>query len=132
MEPMVPPAVFRTLSTPDELDRALERSSQLPVVIFKHSPTCGVSAQAFESISEWLSDASPGAEFFVLPVQAGRALSTTLAQRFGIRHESPQALVIEDGQVVWHGSHFRATAGPIAAALDQRAAATSARGSACR
>lgn len=118
------PTPFRTLSTTDELDRALERSSQQPIVIFKHSPTCGISAQAFESISEWLARSSPAADFFVLTVQASRALSAALAQKFGIRHESPQALLIDHGAVVWHGSHFRATAGSIAAALDKLAPAT--------
>lgn len=118
------PTALRTLTTTAELDEALERSSHVPVVIFKHSPTCGISAQAFESITEWLSGASPGAEFFVLPVQASRALSTELAQKFKIRHESPQALLIDRGQVAWHGSHYRATASSIAAALDKLALAT--------
>ena len=118
------PTVFRTLTTPADLDEALERSSQRPIVIFKHSPTCGISAQAYESISEWLSVTSPGAEFFLLPVQASRALSIALAQKFNIRHESPQALVIDRGEVVWHGSHFRATANSIAAALDKLPLAT--------
>lgn len=126
------PTSLRTLHTAAELDAALARSSEVPVVIFKHSPTCGVSAQAFESISEWLDAESPGAEFYVVPVQASRPLSTALAQKFGIRHESPQVLLIADGQVVWHGSHFRATASSIAAALDKLAAATSARESASR
>ncbi|MGE0863241.1 MAG: bacillithiol system redox-active protein YtxJ [Vicinamibacterales bacterium] len=118
------PTAIHTLSTNDELDRALARSSQLPIVIFNHSPTCGISAQAFESIREWLATAPPAAEFFVVPVQASRALSTAVAKMFGIRHESPQALVIDDGRVVWHGSHFRATATSIAAALEKLAAAT--------
>lgn len=111
------PTPMQTLSTTDELDTALARSSQHPVVIFKHSPTCGISAQAFESISEWLADASPAAEFFVVPVRSSRELSTAIAKKFGIRHESPQALVIDDGRVVWHGSHFRATADAVRAAL---------------
>ncbi len=126
------PTPFRTLSTTAELESALALSSVLPVVIFKHSPACGISAQAFESISEWLAAKSPAADIFVLPVQSSRALSTALAEKFGIRHESPQALVIDHGQVVWHGSHHRATAGSIAAALDQLAAATLARESASR
>jgi len=108
---------FQTLSTPAELDRALERSAQQPIVIFKHSPTCGISAQAHESISDWVAASSPAAEFFVVPVQASRALSMELAKRFGIRHESPQAMLIDHGAVVWHGSHFRATAESIRAAL---------------
>ena len=117
------PSPFRTLSTTAELESALERSSVIPVVIFKHSQTCGISAQAFESISEWWMAKSPVADIFVLPVQDSRALSTAVAQRFGIRHESPQAIVIDQGEVVWHGSHYRATAGAIAAALDALAAA---------
>lgn len=126
------PTPFQTLSTAEELEGALARSAEGPIVIFKHSPTCGISAQAFESISEWLADTVPGADFFVLPVRTSRELSTALAQRFGIRHESPQALVIDRGEVVWHGSHFRATAGSIAAALDQLSGATEALESASR
>jgi len=113
---------MRTLSTPEELEAALTRSSVVPVVIFKHSPTCGISAQAFESIAEWLSKETPEAEFFVVPVQASRALSLAIAQRFRIRHESPQALVIDHGEVAWHGSHYRATAESIRAALGKLAA----------
>ena len=113
---------LRTLSTTEELEAALTRSSTVPVVIFKHSPTCGISAQAFESIAEWLLKEAPGAEFFVLPVQASRALSLAVAQRFHIRHESPQALLIDHGKVAWHGSHFRATAESIRAALGKLAA----------
>ena len=126
LDPVVMPTPFRTLSTNEEFENALERSTIRPVVIFKHSPTCGISAQAFESISEWLAAKSPVADIFVLPVQASRALSTAVAQRFGIRHESPQAMVIDQGEVVWHGSHDRATAGAIAAALDTLAAAAAA------
>lgn len=121
------PTEFQTLSTEDQLDRALAESARRPLVIFKHSPTCGISAQAFESITEWVGGASaPAADIVVLPVPASRALSTAVAQQFKIRHESPQALLIDHGEVVWHGSHYRATATSIAAALD-KLAATSAR-----
>jgi len=118
----VKPSPLRTLTTTDELESALARSLVLPVVIFKHSPTCGISAQAFESIAEWLSAETPAADFYVVPVGASRALSTAIAQRFQIRHESPQALLIDHGKVAWHGSHFRATAESIRAALGKLAA----------
>lgn len=121
------PSSLRTLSTTEGLELALAQSAQRPAVIFKHSPTCGISAQAFESISGWLDGKIPDADFYVVPVPASRAVATALAQRFGIRHESPQVMVIDGGEVTWHGSHFRATASAIAAALDQLAAATSAR-----
>ena len=118
------PTLFQTLSTPDQLDRALDESARRPLVIFKHSPTCGISAQAFESISEWMTHETRDADFFIVPVQASRGVSTLLAQRFGIRHESPQVMVIDRGEVSWHGSHYRATADSIATALDKLVAAT--------
>jgi bacillithiol system protein YtxJ len=126
------PHLLQVLSTIAELDAAIAQSSTRPAVIFKHSPTCGISAQAFESIAESLEGKGRDADWFLVPVQASRAVSTELAKRFAIRHESPQALVIDRGEVVWHGSHFRATATSIAAALDKLAAATSARESASR
>lgn len=121
------PNHFTILSSIAELEHALEGSAVRPLVIFKHSPTCGTSAQAFESISDWLEGIALEVDFFLVPVQASRTVSTDLAQRFGIRHESPQAIVIADGRVVWHGSHYRATPTAISAALDKLVAATSAR-----
>lgn len=132
LDPIVMPKAFRVLSTIAELDSALAQSSLRPMVIFKHSPTCGISAQAFESIAEFLGNQAEDADWFVVPVHASREVSTALSKKFGIRHESPQAMVIDRGEVVWHGSHFRATATSIAAALDKLAAATSARESASR
>jgi bacillithiol system protein YtxJ len=114
---------FRLLSTIDELEHALAGSAARPIVIFKHSPYCGTSAMAFESVAGFLESQTVDADWFVVPVQASRAVSSALTQRFGVRHESPQALVIKDGRVAWHGSHFRVTATAIAAALDKLAAA---------
>ena len=112
---------LRTISTLDELEVAIAGSSDRPSVIFKHSPTCGLSAMAFESLTEFLNGRETGANWFLLSVRASRALSTAVATRFGIRHESPQALVLSEGKVVWHGSHYRATPTAIVAALEKLA-----------
>jgi bacillithiol system protein YtxJ len=44
-------------------------------------------------------------------------LSNLIAQRFGIRHESPQALLIKDERVVWHASHWAITSESLSNAL---------------
>jgi bacillithiol system protein YtxJ len=76
----------------------------------------------FESLREFLNERVPdGANWFLLSVRASRAVSTEVATRFGIRHESPQALVLSGGKVVWHGSHYRATPTAIVAALEKLA-----------
>ena len=123
---------FRTIATLDELESAISGSSDRPSVIFKHSPTCGLSAMAFESIRESLDQQGTSANWFLLPVRTSRGVSSAVTTRFGIRHESPQALILFEGKVAWHGSHYRAMAASISAALDRLAGATSVPESASR
>jgi bacillithiol system protein YtxJ len=42
-------------------------------------------------------------------------VSDAAARRLGVRHETPQALLLRDEKVVWNASHFSITA----SALDQ-------------
>ncbi len=126
------PEQFQVINTLDELASAVAASSTRPSVIFKHSPTCGLSAQALESITEFLDHEPSGASWFLLPVRTSREVSAAVATQFGIRHESPQALVLFEEKLQWHGSHFRATAGSISTALARLDAAGPLRGRASR
>jgi bacillithiol system protein YtxJ len=104
-----------------ELDDLTRRSHQNPVLIFKHSRTCGTSAMAFDELEE-VTHRSPSLHVVVVDVLTDRALSREIAARFGIRHESPQVLLLSGGDVRWHASHYRVTAaaiGQAVAALDQ-------------
>lgn len=85
-------------------------------MIFKHSVSCGTSLMAQEEIEAFAAD-TPVVDVFVVSVQSARSVSNEIAARFGVRHESPQALIIKDGAVRWHGSHFRVRQDRIAAAL---------------
>ena len=53
----------------------------------------------------------------MVTVQTHRDVSNAVATRLGVRHETPQALLVRDGQVIWTASHFRVTAQAVAAAL---------------
>ena len=53
----------------------------------------------------------------MITVQTHRDLSTAVARRLGVRHETPQALLIRQGRVVWSASHFRVTGGALEAAI---------------
>jgi bacillithiol system protein YtxJ len=89
----------------------VERSIQKPVVIFKHSLTCPISASAFEQMSRYKGDVA------LVEVQRARSLSNEIEQRLGVRHESPQIIVLRNGQVVWNASHFKITADAVADAV---------------
>ena len=107
----------------EELDHLLSQSGTRPLLLFKHSYSCGISAEALDELVDLLE--STGAEskgsdspvYAMVTVQTHRDVSNAVATRLGVRHETPQALLVRDGQVIWAASHFRVTADAVAAAL---------------
>ena len=90
-----------------EIDELVARSRETPVVFFKHSLACPVSLAALREYRSFLADrpADDAGVYTLIEVQNARDVSNELARRTGIRHESPQALLMRDGQVAWHASH---------------------------
>jgi len=107
--------VITPLNTVEELDTAL--ASPNPVLIFKHSSTCGLSAMAAEEVAEWLDTREMAADVYVVDVRRSRPVSQAVAERLKVRHESPQALLVQHGIVRWHRSHAGVTAAAIERAL---------------
>lgn len=108
---------FSPLSSIEQLDAVVERSKTQTVVLFKHSPTCGTSAYAYEEVDAALAETPMPAEFYLINVLRSRDVSREIASRFGIRHESPQMLVIRDGVVKWAKSHHSITPEAVATAV---------------
>ncbi len=93
------------LEKEEQLEEILNRSSTIPQVIFKNSTTCGISGMARRAFESNNSSQVDKVGFYLLHIQYNRELSNEIAYRLGIRHESPQILVIKDGRVVHHDSH---------------------------
>jgi thioredoxin 1 len=91
-------------------------SADEPLVIFKHSVTCGVS-QSVKRRYDAFVQAHPQVPTRLVVVQQERALSDALEDRLRVRHESPQAIVVKRGQVLWHASHGGITADGLARAV---------------
>jgi monothiol bacilliredoxin len=87
------------------------RSKERPVVIFKHSLTCPISSAAYNQMERF------DGEVALIEVQRARELSKEIENRLGVAHESPQVIVMRNGQVVWDASHFTITAQAVAAAV---------------
>jgi len=79
------------------------------LLLLKHSPRCGVSRWALEEVRQLERDGDV-APIAIVDVVADRALSNALADRTGVRHQSPQLLYLERGVVRWHISHGEITA----------------------
>jgi bacillithiol system protein YtxJ len=85
-------------------------------VLYKHSPTCGLSAMALDEVRAF-ADAHPDVPVYLVDVFAQRPLSNAVEESLGIRHESPQAIVFRGGAPVWHGSHRRVARAALATAV---------------
>jgi bacillithiol system protein YtxJ len=107
----------------EELTRLLDASQRRPQLVFKHSFSCGISAEALDEIIAHLDESRRDVDYAMVTVQSHRDLSNAVARELGVRHETPQALLIVDGRVVWTASHFRVTAKAVGEAIS--AAATS-------
>ena len=95
------------------LDAAIAESRQRPVLIFKHSRTCCISCEAFDELHAHLAEGGVEASYNLITVQHHRGVSDAAASRLGVRHETPQAILLKDGVPVWNASHFRITAGEL-------------------
>ena len=108
---------LKTLERLEELDRLLASSGSRPLLLFKHSYTCGISAEALDELVAHLNERPGAVDYAMVTVQTHRALSNEVAKKLGVRHETPQALLIRNGRVLWTASHFRVTADALATTL---------------
>ena len=93
-------AIFTNLESVEALDSLFEQSNTEPVFLFKHSATCGISADIQQQV------AAIDGNIHIVTVQNSRHVSNAIEAKTGIRHASPQAFVIRDGKVVYHATHY--------------------------
>jgi bacillithiol system protein YtxJ len=86
-------------------------SKQKPVIVFKHSNACSISSRAYREMEK------VEAEVNILVVQSAQAISRELANLTGVRHETPQVIVLRYGKAVWNASHFDVQAVAVTEAI---------------
>jgi bacillithiol system protein YtxJ len=102
---------FNPVSDAAALEELFARSNEKPVLLFKHSTACPISARAYGQMQEIKTPVS------IVVVQESRDLSREVETRTGLRHETPQALVLRNGKAVWSASHFDITADAVEQAV---------------
>ena len=94
---------WNPLDTEDKLDELIKESYSTPIVILKHSTTCPISSIAKMRIDQ---DFTGDAKMYYLDLLAYRSISNKIADIFMITHQSPQVLVIKDGDCIYDESHL--------------------------
>ncbi len=82
------------------------RSQQVPCLIFKHSTSCNISAIAKYRLEDDWDFASDEMEAYYLDLLSFRPVSRQVAETFQVHHESPQVLLIINGECVYDASHL--------------------------
>jgi bacillithiol system protein YtxJ len=88
-------------------------------IIFKHSPTCPTSLFAHREVSRFC-ETQPGTAVYLISVRRQRDIARHVALCTGVRHESPQVVVLSRGGVLAAASHADITAEWIASAVASR------------
>ena len=92
------------LTSEQQLEEIKEKSKQKPQVIFKHSTRCSISSMAKSRLDR--SGEINEADVYYLDLIAYRNLSNVISQVFNVYHESPQVLVIKNGECIYDESHM--------------------------
>jgi bacillithiol system protein YtxJ len=97
------PVAIRDIEHGHELRNLLRESERRPVLLYKHSAICGLSSIAEREIRR-LSQGSDVPVYRIV-VQKARRLSAIVERFFGIRHESPQAILVFQRRAIFDASH---------------------------
>ena len=94
------------------LDDLISNSKQKTVLVFKHSNACPLSAHAYRELQKLEGQVN------LLEIQAAPDLSREVESLTGVRHESPQVILLRDGKAIWNASHFDVNAASVSKALE--------------
>ena len=106
---------IRELKSEAELEEALSGGV---VVLYKHSPYCGLSTMARHEIF-FFAEGNPDVPVYQVDVIHQRPLSQKIEQRMQIEHESPQVILVRDGKPLSWASHRGVTAHALEKELER-------------
>ena len=98
---------WQTINDELQIEEIRQKSFQHPVLVFKHSTTCSISAASLGRMERsWDNEKAKNIEPFFLDLLRYRSISNKIAHDFDIEHQSPQVLLIQNGECTYDASHF--------------------------
>ncbi|MEI8098694.1 MAG: bacillithiol system redox-active protein YtxJ [Sediminibacterium sp.] len=92
------------LTTESQLQEIIDLSKNTPQVIFKHSTRCSISSMALNRMEQ--ADQPANIDFYYLDLIQYRPISQQIAEIFSVYHESPQVLLIKEGNCTYSETHM--------------------------
>lgn len=98
---------MKELTSLEELEMCIENSREDAIFLFKHSTSCPISSAARGRVLDF--ERQPGNScpaIYCVKVIECRSVSDAIADRLGIQHQSPQLILVRDGNALWVASHY--------------------------
>ncbi|MGM0635943.1 MAG: bacillithiol system redox-active protein YtxJ [Bacteroidota bacterium] len=102
----------------EQLEAIRELSNEKLVVIFKHSTRCGISKMVWNQFHTYADFDEDNVALFYLDLLSYRDVSDQIAADFQVIHQSPQLLLIKNGEVVHYSSHSSISPSVVSSFLD--------------
>lgn len=96
---------WNQLESVDQLKQVLNDSKSKPKLLFKHSKRCSISMMALSSFESKWEGKPEEVDIYFLDLLKHRDVSDAIAELTGVPHQSPQVIVVNDGDVVYHATH---------------------------
>lgn len=98
---------WNELKDAKQLENLIIESHQQPILIFKHSTSCSISRAALGRLERnWNENEMKEVKPYFLDLLSYRTISSKIAEQFSVQHESPQLLLIRNGESVYDRSHL--------------------------
>ena len=108
---------WEILENEKQLAAAIKESFDKPVMLFKDSVSCGISARAKQGLlSDWDISADE-LSFYYLDLLSHRNISNKIAADLKVIHQSPQIILVKNGKAVFDISHHRISVSEVKRAL---------------
>lgn len=90
-----------------QLEDIKKESHDISVLIFKHSTSCSISGMAWDRLKRnWNENETSKVKPYYLDLLSFREVSNKVAEEFDVMHQSPQVIVIKNGDAVYSSSHM--------------------------
>ena len=99
--------IWSNLTEESQIAEIIALSNSIPVYIFKHSTTCGISAQAKENVEISFKNTDKPFLFYYLDLLKYRSISNEVASKLNVHHQSPQLILVHNGEVAFTTSHHK-------------------------
>ena len=98
---------WHTIESIEDVNLLIEDTSfNVPCILFKHSTSCSISSIAKLRLDQDGEVIGSKANWYYLDLLRHRPISNYIAEKLNVYHESPQVIIVKNGEATYDVSHL--------------------------